>query len=686
MSILSLVRRLTEVPVEKSAYESSFVPSRLVPLARRPVRVALAAISVMCIAVLTVLTAAGRSPSLVLELLLIVSFTLLALVDFRTSLAIAVFELALAGAGGRWAVHGSHLTGRIFLDLVVALAAVRITACDWRRGEARVLGRYGPHAIAIAILIPAIWMPLGLYYGHSLGFVIGDGNGYAFLAFAITVIVLVRHGLRSWFKSVFLAACAANAVVTGILVAISATRLVSLETMHTILVNRLSMGGIIGYMPNGAYRLSTGGSLFLLTGLALTAYELMREPKRTWPWLLWAILWADLLATYTRGIWLGGVVAAGLSVALGAPSFSRALKVVAASAAGFACVMALAPLTGSSLTHYVLNRAATIASSKTLNFPRWLHNPGFEHVGAWMRDDGDPGSLEMRRTVAKAQSGSDSLELIDTETRGDDYALQNLTVKPLTNYLLTAWVDSRGLDPQDGAHPGLFAWDARGGYTYDASLAYSAQGWRLLSVPFKTRARSRELQIRLYAGSGTVYWDSVKLISGRRAAQAQATGVVAYYIGPQVAIFSPESNGSDLAGQVSNEYRIEEAKALWHEIRHRPIFGSGFGAVAGDFGDSYTYELSYLDLLFKTGIVGFLLFLSFPLRLFGTALRARWRNEPAPGGGSRRKVSVVVAIISGIYLSGAVNPYLFASFGLISIIAMIAWLEPASERPESDSA
>jgi hypothetical protein len=41
---------------------------------------------------------------------------------------------------------------------------------------------------------------------------------------------------------------------------------------------------------------------------------------------------------------------------------------------------------------------------------------------------------------------------------------------------------------------------------------------------------------------------------------------------------------------------------------------------------------------------------------------------------------VVVGVVAGILLAGATNPYLFAAFGLISILAMVAWLE----QPQPD--
>jgi O-antigen ligase len=142
--------------------------------------------------------------------------------------------------------------------------------------------------------------------------------------------------------------------------------------------------------------------------------------------------------------------------------------------------------------------------------------------------------------------------------------------------------------------------------------------------------------------------------------------------------------GGDAAGEASNAYKVAEAKALWSYIKHRPIYGYGFGKIASGFSRSYSYELSYLDLTLKAGIIGLLLYLSFPLRLVVDALRLR-RSAPTPP----RVVGtagVVVGVVVGILLAGATNPYLFAAFGLVSILLMVVWLEKALEKPGDASA
>lgn len=121
--------------------------------------------------------------------------------------------------------------------------------------------------------------------------------------------------------------------------------------------------------------------------------------------------------------------------------------------------------------------------------------------------------------------------------------------------------------------------------------------------------------------------------------------------------------------------RIEEAKILFRQIRKRPVLGYGFGAVAKKWGPSYAFELSYVALLFKAGIIGLLLYLSFPLRLLWDSLRIRLGKRPPPNGISLRAASIPFAIVASIMLAGATNPYLFAAFGIISILAATAWLD-----------
>ena len=492
----------------------------------RALALALTLVSAGCIIGLTALTANGTVSQAqpVLKALLVVSFVALAVVDFKASVAIAIFELVLAGTGGQWVYIRGGLTGRTFLDAVVAVRALAIIASDWRRTRRLELGRYGRHALVVATVIPIVWMALGLHYGNVRSDIFADGNGFFFFAFIVVIVALLMRGQGEWFRRLFLAACAVNGIFTLVLIFISSTGMVLLDTtMANVLLNRLGMGGVIGHqgfggMGTGAYRLFIGSSLFLQVGLVLIIWRLVTRPRQVWPWLLYAILSIDLLATYTRGIWIAGAAAVVMAVALASPSFKRAALLLVATVALWGLIAAGGALNNFSLRSYVFNRSASIVSTAT-----------------------NPGSTNK---VSSSKPGSSS-----------------------------------------------------------------------------------------------------------------------------------KSSPTDAYGEASNAMRIKEAKILFRLIRKRPVLGYGFGAVAKDYGPTYAFELSFLALLFKAGIIGFLIYISFPLRLLWDSWRVRFRKRPPPSGIPFRAASIPFAIVASIMLAAAVNPYLFAAFGIISILAATAWLD-----------
>jgi hypothetical protein len=271
----------------------------------------------------------------------------------------------------------------------------------------------------------------------------------------------------------------------------------------------------------------------------------------------------------------------------------------------------------------------------------------------------------------------------------DAYAFQNLAVKRRTTYAVSAWVNARALRLPAAGGRGLFVWDAEDGFLYTVPLTRSTHGWRHLSFTFPTRAHAGAIQIRLYAPKGRVLWDDVRLGvrgpagAGSRAAggPVQVSSIPATTATQTMGLASTSGGGAqgDTAGEASNAYKVAEAKALFHYIRKRPIYGYGFGKVATEFATGYSYELSYLDLLLKAGVIGLLLYLSFPLRLTWDALRLRRSDTHVPRERARRRGTpgVVVGVVGGILAAGATNPYLFAAFGLVSIHVMVACLEDA---------
>jgi hypothetical protein len=674
--------------------DSAAPSERLANMSRLRARHAVLALTIGCIIALAVLKGNGSGSGIVSDAIggvLAVSFIALALIDFRASVAVTIFELVLGGASGHWIDHGS-LSGRIFLITIVTLRAAWLTAVDWRRGLHPILGRYGAHALAIAILVPGVWMSLGLRNGNPRGDVLSDGNGFLFFAFVLVVMTLLRQGDGRWFQQVFFAACALNAAMYFLLIVVTTSGLLSLATVNEWLGVRLSMGGVIGIMPNGQYRLFTAGSLFVVVGFVLTAQRLLARPRDPLLWLLGGILSVDLIATYTRGLWVAGFVAVALVLVLDVRNVRQLGFAVGVPAVVGALALVIAPLAGFSLYGYVANRTASITATSHTRYATHVANPSFEgSLRAWGVNG--PHSLRLQPTASAARVGAHSLELSNSAPGEDAYVFQNLAVRPKTKYSVSAWVNARALSQPAAGGRGLLVWDAQDGLVYTMPLTSRTNGWRRLSFTFVTKANAKDVQLRLYAPQGRVLWDGVRLARGPIEPSSRAAGgpvqVSKILTTAAAATMALESTGETGAtGAASNSYKIAEAKALLRYIRRRPIYGYGFGTVVRDFPAGYSYELSYLDLLLKAGILGLLLYLSFPVRLAIDAVGLRRRGVTRLPDAARAVGSpgVVVGVVVGILAAGATNPYLFAAFGLVSFFVVAAWLEEAraAEGDESE--
>jgi hypothetical protein len=135
-------------------------------------------------------------------------------------------------------------------------------------------------------------------------------------------------------------------------------------------------------------------------------------------------------------------------------------------------------------------------------------------------------------------------------------------------------------------------------------------------------------------------------------------------------------------GELSTALRLDQAPQLLHGFRRNVIFGSGLGAVlpsgfVRDPGTPWTFELTYLQLLFEVGVVGLALVLAPAtacLWKLGRSLRGCVLCERPLG-------FALLGGLAGFLLAAAGNPYLLTSVGMYALAVFLATAERELAEP-----
>lgn len=135
-------------------------------------------------------------------------------------------------------------------------------------------------------------------------------------------------------------------------------------------------------------------------------------------------------------------------------------------------------------------------------------------------------------------------------------------------------------------------------------------------------------------------------------------------------------------GDTSAGLREQQAPKLWDAFKQNPLLGDGLGAVVRprfvrDPAAPWSYELTYLQLLFQMGVLGLLAALALPLAVVRRGLR-----EAAVGELQALPLAGAMAIL-GILVASATNPYLLSSFGMLCVaigLSLVARAGPAPSR------
>lgn len=120
----------------------------------------------------------------------------------------------------------------------------------------------------------------------------------------------------------------------------------------------------------------------------------------------------------------------------------------------------------------------------------------------------------------------------------------------------------------------------------------------------------------------------------------------------------------------SASLRYQQALALWHGWQARPWLGHGHGAVAAVIRNEerpWQYELSYLALLFHTGILGILLYAACIVWIYWQGLRViRCSDSHGPW------MLAALTGTSAVLIAHATNPYLYTFDSMWPIFLPVA--------------
>jgi O-antigen ligase len=154
-------------------------------------------------------------------------------------------------------------------------------------------------------------------------------------------------------------------------------------------------------------------------------------------------------------------------------------------------------------------------------------------------------------------------------------------------------------------------------------------------------------------------------------------------------IFADFLTGFDGSASDSSAIRVQQFWLLINEWSDSPIFGHGLGAAAFSITRSdeqtWAYELSYVALLFQTGLFGFLIYFSAVCWIYYRGI-ILMRKIP-------HTVGYFLPVLTGMtsfLLANATNPYL-AKFDFLWVIflpvgminAFLLTYQPNSNRGDS---
>ena len=135
----------------------------------------------------------------------------------------------------------------------------------------------------------------------------------------------------------------------------------------------------------------------------------------------------------------------------------------------------------------------------------------------------------------------------------------------------------------------------------------------------------------------------------------------------------PDISDSDEAAVT---LRQETLQMLWEKIGNKPLFGNGLGTNLDGLREDGKVEYTYLDVLMKMGIVGFLIFLclfALPVWLLLKQRLQNWKSgKDGDWGSEEMHKMVLLAAYLGVAVTSAMNPFLLNPMGILLFMQLAA--------------
>jgi len=240
--------------------------------------------------------------------------------QLELGLYILVAEIVLGGAGGRWLEYPLGLSVRILF--LVIFFIVWILKLQKRQVKFNFKNKKLFYVILILSLGYPLFFGIFMHFLHpkNLAYLINDANGWVFYLIFLPMasIINTREKLWNLIKIYFVSILAIGVILTLIYFA-SALQILNIWVVQNFLLEKgLKMGGKVGIMPDDALRVFLGSSIFLPFGLFMVLSlknKLIEAGQKmhslffqVWKILAILFLYFSLIASYTRGIWIGSLL------------------------------------------------------------------------------------------------------------------------------------------------------------------------------------------------------------------------------------------------------------------------------------------------------------------------------------------------------------------------------------------